>query len=65
MPTRYYKLTVIGCALSWFLVGLHLPTLHEMTHHGSAPRGGFLAIALLLAMAGTGSLWALLRARAR
>jgi hypothetical protein len=30
MITRYYRLTVIGCALSWLLVGLHPPALQEL-----------------------------------
>ena len=30
MQLRNYRLTVVGCALSWLLVGLHLPTLHEV-----------------------------------
>jgi hypothetical protein len=64
MSTRYYRLTVIGCALSWFLVGLHLPTLHEMTHAGHAPRWNFLAITLLLAGVAVAGLWVLLRAPA-
>lgn len=64
MPTRYYRLTVIGCALSWFMVGLHLPALHAMTHEGHAPQWGALAMTLLLATAGVAALWALLRAPA-
>jgi hypothetical protein len=65
MPTRSYRLTVIGCALSWFLVGLHLPALHEMTHHGRAPQWPALALVSLLAVAAVAGLWALLRTPAR
>jgi hypothetical protein len=61
MATRHYRLAVIGCALTWFLVGLHLPALHELTHADAAPRSGFLAIALLLALLGVAALWVLLR----
>ena len=25
MRTRNYRLTVVGCVLSWFLLGLHVP----------------------------------------
>jgi len=65
MPTRYYRLTVVGCALSWFLVGLHLPALHEMTHHGRAPQWSILAILLSLSAAAIVGLWVLLRVPAR
>lgn len=65
MRTRNYRLTVIGCALSWFLVGLHLPMLHAMTHPGSAPRRDVLAVTLVLAVAAVAGLWVLLRAPGR
>ena len=65
MSTRSYRLTVVGCVLAWFLVGLHLPTLHAMTHGGHAPRASFLAILLALAAAAVAGLWALLRAPGR
>jgi hypothetical protein len=65
MRTRSYQLTVIGCALSWFMFGLHLPTLHGMTHPGHSLRWSFVAITLSLAVAGLVALWALLRTPAR
>jgi len=65
MPTRYYRLTVVGCALSWFLVGLHLPTLHELRHDGFAPHWTVLAMLAVLAVAAVAALWALLRAPTR
>ena len=65
MSTSYYRLTVVACALSWFLVGLHLPALHEMTHHGSAPRWTVLAIVCFLAAVAVAGLWILLRAPLR
>lgn len=61
MLTRSYRLTVVGCALSWFLVGLHLPTLHEMTHEGRAAHWTVLAIVSFLAVVAVAALWALLR----
>lgn len=30
MPIGRYRLTVVGCALSWLLVGMHLPMLRHM-----------------------------------
>lgn len=37
MHPNLYRLTVVGCALAWFLLGAHMPILHEMTHHGRTP----------------------------
>ena len=65
MSARYYRPTVIACALSWFLVGLHVPALHALTHPGHAPQWGVVAATLLLAVAAVAGLWALLRAPAR
>lgn len=48
MTTRYYRLTVVACALSWFMVGLHLPALHQVTHHGHAPDWTVLGMVSLL-----------------
>jgi hypothetical protein len=65
MRTGYYRLTVIGSALSWFLVGLHYPLVHQMTHHGHAPQWTVLAVTSLLVVAGVAGLWVLLRAPSR
>ena len=64
MRTGFYRLTVVGCAVSWFLVGLHLPALHAMTHHGRAPHWTALAAVSVLAVAAVAGLWVLLRAPA-
>jgi hypothetical protein len=61
VSTRNYRLTVIGCALAWFLVGLHIPSLHGMTHDGQSPHWGVVAITLLLGIGAVVGLWALLR----
>ncbi|MFL5575680.1 MAG: hypothetical protein ACJ79S_06930 [Gemmatimonadaceae bacterium] len=65
MPMRYYRLTVVGCALSWFLVGLHMPALHQMTHHGRAPHWPVLAAVSFVALVAVAGLVALLRAPGR
>ena len=59
---RNYRLTLIGCALSWFMVGLHLPALHQMTHEGHAPRWSVVVATSLLAVAALATLALLLRA---
>ena len=56
-----YRLTVLGNAVVWLLVGLHLPTLHELTDHGWAAPAFVRAVTAVLALAGAGLLWALLR----
>ena len=65
MPTRYYRLTVVGCALSWFLVGLHVPALHQMTHHGRTPPWTVLAAVSCVALLAVAGLVVLLRAPTR
>ncbi len=61
VSTWNYRLTVIGCALAWFLVGLHIPSLHRMTHDGQSPHWGVVAITLLLGVGAVAGLWVLLR----
>jgi hypothetical protein len=65
MSTSRYRLTVVACALSWFMVGLHLPALHQMTHHGGAPHWSVLAIVSFLAASAVAALWLLLRSPVR
>jgi hypothetical protein len=64
MSARYYRLTVIVCALSWFLVGMHVPALHEITEHGRAPAPGLAFALVVLAVSALAGLWLLLRAPA-
>lgn len=61
MRPSSYRLTVLGNAVTWLLVGLHLPTLHELTDHGWAAPTSVRVVTALLALAGAGLLWALLR----
>ena len=61
MSTPLYRLTVVACALAWFLVGLHAPAVHQITGHGRAPRPSLLVILALLVIVASGSVWALLR----
>lgn len=63
MSTPLYRLTVVACALAWFLVGLHAPMFHEITEHGRVPRTSILVILALLVVIASGSVWTLLRAR--
>ena len=65
MRAGYYRLTVIGCALAWFMVGLHFPMLHEITDHGASVSWPVMVIVAFLIVAAVAGLWALLRAPAK
>jgi hypothetical protein len=65
MRTHYYRLTVIGCALAWFLVGAHLPIVHEITHHGRTPSWTVLVAVACLTLAALAGMVLLLRVRPR
>ena len=60
MQPRYYRLMVILGAISWFMLGMHMPMLHDFTSHGSGHWGLLIAM-LALAVMGVTSLWNLLR----
>ena len=64
MRASYYRLTVIGCALAWFMVGVHFPMFHEITDHGASVSWPVMAIVAFLIVAAVAGLWALLRAPA-
>ena len=61
MSEQSYRLTVIACAASWLMVGLHGPVLHQFTHHGRSPGWAMLVAFILLAAAGVATVVALLR----
>jgi uncharacterized membrane protein len=63
MSERSYRYTVLASALVWFLLGLHAPVLHQITHHNRMPDATVLIIMAVLAMAGVVSVVALLRGR--
>lgn len=57
-----YRLIVIGSMLSSFLVGLHMPMLHDVIEHGAAPRWDFVVATALLVVLTVAGAWRLLRA---
>lgn len=65
MSTHSYRVTVLGAALSWLLLGMHLPAAHDMTFHalhdGIAPSWLVLALTTLFAVLAGLSVWQLLR----
>lgn len=65
MSMRNYRLAVIGCALSWFLLGMHAPLVHELTAHGRLPATPILIAVGVVAALALAGLVALLRAPSR
>lgn len=64
MSTRSYRLTLVFCAVAWFMLGLHYPILHAWTSHGHAPSTPVLIVTSLLAVAAILALAVLFRAPA-
>jgi hypothetical protein len=64
MPTAYYRLTVILCAVSWLMLGLHLRALHALTHPGHTIQWPVLSFTALFGIVGVATLALLLRAPA-
>jgi hypothetical protein len=65
MRIRYYRLTVLGCALAWFLLGAHLPILHALTEHGRSPSWTVLLAVAAVTVAALACVVMLLRAPSR
>ena len=61
MPIGRYRLTVVGCALSWLLVGMHLPMLRHMMDDRHSHDWLVLTMTALLAVVGIAGVWKLLR----
>jgi hypothetical protein len=61
MSTRSYRLLIVVCSLTWFMVGLHTPIFHAWTSHGHAPSMTALIATVLLAITAVVALVALLR----
>lgn len=62
MTVGSYRLAVFGAVFAWFMLGLHVPALHQMTHHGRTPGTAVLAATALLTVAAVAAVWVLLRA---
>jgi hypothetical protein len=59
---RFYRLTLLVSTVAWFMIGLHVPALHQITHHGAAPSVSVLVAMAVLAGVAVLGLWVLLRA---
>jgi len=63
MSVQSYRLTVVACAVSWLMVGLHARGLrHVLTSHDHSPGWVVLAASAAVAVVGILTLAALLRA---
>jgi hypothetical protein len=61
---RFYRTTLLVSAFSWLMIGMHLPALHEVTHHGAEVLVTVVVAVFTLGAVGVASLWALLHAPA-
>lgn len=61
---RFYRSILLVSTVAWFMIGLHVPALHQVTHHGSALSASLLAAIATLIVVGVLTLLALLRAPA-
>lgn len=62
MTSLQHRLTVIVCVVSWLLVGLHAPVLHELTDPAHDARPGTLILLGVFGLLGIAASWSLLRA---
>jgi uncharacterized membrane protein YuzA (DUF378 family) len=60
MPMRYYRLTIVVCALAWLMIGMHMPVLHQITHHGRMPSMSLIVLLAAFCVIGIAALVRLL-----
>lgn len=58
---RYYRTIVLISTVAWFMIGLHVPALHNVTDHGSALSPSLVVALMILVVVGAATLFALLR----
>ena len=63
MSTATYRMLVLGAIASSFMLGMHVPVLHEILDHGSPPRWDVLIASGILALIAIVCAWRLLTAR--
>jgi hypothetical protein len=59
---RFYRSILLVSTTAWFMIGLHAPALHQVTHHGSGLSASLLAATATLVVIGVLTLLVLLRA---
>ena len=65
MSAFTYRLVVMGSLVASFLVGMHMPLLHEVVEHGASPFSAAIIFTLVLFVATIAGGWALLRQAGR
>lgn len=63
MSTVTYRMLVLGAIVSSFMLGMHVPVLHEILDHGSRPRWDVQIASGILALTAIVCAWRLLTAR--
>jgi hypothetical protein len=63
MQVHRYRALVVASILSWFLLGLHFPIVHEISGHGRIPHWPVLVAVATLTLLSAGTLWKLIRVR--
>ena len=63
MSTTTHRMLVLGAIASAFLLGMHMPVLHQILDHGSRPRWDVLIASAVLALIAIACAWRLLTAR--
>lgn len=61
MSLATYRFVVLGSLFSSFMVGLHMPALHEIVEHGADAHWDVLAATSALIVLTIAGAWALLR----
>jgi hypothetical protein len=62
---RFYRSILLVSSAAWFMIGLHVPALHQYTHHGTAVPATVLGAIVTLIIVGVLGLSVLMRAPAR
>jgi hypothetical protein len=58
---RFYRTTLLVSTISWLMIGMHLPALHQLTHHGGEASVAVVTAMVILATIGIVGLSMLLR----
>jgi hypothetical protein len=59
---RFYRTTLLVSMSAWFMVGLHVPTLHQIADHAATPSTAVVVATATLVVIAIIGVWRLLRA---
>lgn len=63
MSTGTYRILVVGAILSSFLLGMHMPVIHDIADHGARARWDVLIASAVLALMAITCGWRLIAHR--